>query len=396
MNFRQNIGSICLFFLLLVVCIAESADFNVMDNGAVADGVKDSTQAFMATWKAACASEGPTNYVIPKGTFNVHQVTFEGPCKGNIHFQVEGTVKADPDPSKFTTDDWIVFQRLDGIQVSGTGVFDGQGSIAWSRNNCGQTNKCNLPVNIRFNFVNNSMISDITSLNSKLFHINVLGCYNITFLSVHVTAPGTSLNTDGIHMGLSAGVNITNSVIATGDDCVSIGPGSVNVTVTGVTCGPGHGISVGSLGKYQNEEKVSGITVRNCTIIGTQNGVRIKTWPKSPVGAASDFIFEDIIMDNVQNPIIIDQAYCPWNTCSKESPSLVKISHVNFNKIRGTSATKNVVIIVCSPGVPCEDVKIGDIDLKYTGKDGPASVQVTNVKPILTGAQNPPITIGSS
>lgn len=51
------------------------------------------------------------------------------------------------------------------------------------------------------------------------------------------------------------------------------------------------------------------ITVTNCTISNTTNGLRIKTWPASHALQASGIFFEDIIMDKVQNPIIIDQKY---------------------------------------------------------------------------------------
>jgi polygalacturonase len=59
---------------------------------------------------------------------------------------------------------------------------------------------------------------------------------------VRVSAAGDSPNTDGIHVQSSTGVTILNSRIGTGDDCVSIGPGTSNLWIENVACGPGHGI----------------------------------------------------------------------------------------------------------------------------------------------------------
>lgn len=78
-------------------------------------------------------------------------------------------------------------------------------------------------------------------------------------------------------------------------------------------------LSVGSLGKYPDEEDVNGLFVRNCTISGTSNGIRIKTWADSPSrSAATNMRFENILMKHVRNPIVIDQAYCPFDSCSSE------------------------------------------------------------------------------
>ncbi|KAG6414409.1 hypothetical protein SASPL_127131 [Salvia splendens] len=135
-----------------------------------------------------------------------------------------------------------------------------------------------------------------------------------------------SPNTDGIHIGLSSGVSVTNSRIATGDDCISMSPGTSNVFVQNVAGGLGHGISIGSHGWALNEAGVENVTVKSCVLSGTQNGVRIKTWARPSNGFVRNVHYEveDLTMVNVINPIIIDQNYCP-NT--KNCPNQVYTYH---------------------------------------------------------------------
>lgn len=152
-------------------------------------------------------------------------------------------------------------------------------------------------------------MSDITSLNSMGFHYHVHRCSNVTFTNLTITAPGDSPNTDGMHISSSNLISVTDSVIGTGDDCISIGHTTSNITITGITCGPGHGISVGSLGKRRDEKTVDGVFVRNCSFTNTTNGARIKTWLGLEPAEAKNIIYENLIMNAVQNPIIIDQSY---------------------------------------------------------------------------------------
>lgn len=71
-------------------------------------------------------------------------------------------------------------------------------------------------------------------------------------------------------------------------------------------------------------------------------------------------------------------------------PSKVKISKVSFKNIRGTSGNAAAITLICSADLPCEGVELADIDLSYNGNEGPISSKCLNVKPIVSGKQNPP------
>ncbi|KAL1212017.1 Polygalacturonase [Cardamine amara subsp. amara] len=350
----------------------------------------DITSALLKAFTSACQAPTPSKVVIPKGEFKLGEIVMAGPCKAPIEITLHGTVKADG-KALHGKEKWVVFQRINGFKLNGGGIFDGEGNAAWRVNNCHKTFQCKkLPISIRFDFVENAEIRDISSVDSKNFHINVLGAKNLTFDHVKVIAPAESPNTDGIHLGRSEGVKILNSKIATGDDCISVGDGMKKLHVEKVECGPGHGISVGSLGRYGHEEDVSDITVKSCTLTGTDNGLRIKTWPSAACSTtAAGIHFEDITLNNVSNPILIDQEYCPWNQCNKNKPSTIKLIDVSFKNIKGTSGNKDVVKLLCSKAHPCANVEIGNINIQYKGADGPATFQCSNVSPKLTGNQNP-------
>ncbi|XP_060973878.1 exopolygalacturonase-like [Cannabis sativa] len=394
MAVRFNLAIIFCSLLLEITFATNPSIFNVK-----AQPNSDISQALSNAWKQACTSTTPSELLIPKGTFKLKRVTLEGPCKAPIKINLQATLQAPSDPNGFKDGDgWVTFEHIDRLTLMGGGSFDGQGKGVWGKH-CSQGQYCSkLPIclylyeyeqNVRFDYVTNSIIEDVISRDSKQFHINVLGGENITFSGVRVVAPENSPNTDGIHIGRSNRINIIDSNIQTGDDCVSIGDGSKQITVTNVTCGPGHGFSVGSLGKYKDEKAVEGVIFKGCTMKNTMNGVRIKTWPDSTDGLASNMHFEDIDMENVGNPILIDQEYCPWNNCNKKVPSKIKLKDVTFKNIHGTSTSALAINLICSSGYPCQNVTIENIDLKYNGPEGPITSKCKNIKPKTIGKQNP-------
>ncbi|MBA0641353.1 hypothetical protein Goklo_025908, partial [Gossypium klotzschianum] len=223
--------------------------------------------------------------------------------------------------------------------------------------------------NLWFDFLTNAMIQYITTKDSKQFHVNVLGCKNITFKHFTIFAPGESPNTNRIHIGRLDRVNVLNTKIKTGDDCVSIRDDSKYLVINGVTCGLGHGISIGSHGLFKNEEPINGVTVKNCTMTNTSNGVRIKSWSGAELDTCSNIHFEDITVTNEE--------------------SKVKLSNISFKNIHDTSALPEAVKIIYSTTLSCENVELADIEITHSGLIGPAVSHYSNVKPKVSGKQNP-------
>ncbi|KAK4403274.1 Polygalacturonase [Sesamum angolense] len=294
------------------------------------DAKTDATQPFLRAWASACNSKVTSTIYVPKGRFSIRFAEFRGPCKSAINVQIDGTLIAPNDYRALGNPGyWILFIQVNRISVIG-GALDAKGDGVWKCKKAG----LNCPVQARVS-------------------------------NVKIIAPDDSPNTDGIHVQSSTAVTIKNSVIQTGDDCISIGPGTRNLWMEKIQCGPGHGVSIGSLGKDFKEDGVENVTLINSVFSGSDNGLRIKTWGRASKGFVRNIRYQNIVMRNVENPIIIDQNYCPGNQGCPRQSSGIKISEVSYQNIQGTSATPYAMVFDCSPTNPCRGIKLRDIKLTY-------------------------------
>ncbi|KAH7514850.1 hypothetical protein FEM48_Zijuj11G0134100 [Ziziphus jujuba var. spinosa] len=365
--------SIILCMLSLSSPATATTTYNVLSFGAKPNGLKDSTQAFLNAWSAACSSSDSTVIVVPKGRYLLSSMSFKGDCKSlHITFQIDGTLVAPADYRILGQfENWFSFEGVSRVSIVG-GALDAKGPALWA---CKASGKGCPSGATTLSFTDSSdiRIDGLMSLNSQMFHIVINRCQNVHIQGVKIIANGNSPNTDGIHVQLSRNVAIVNTSIRTGDDCVSIGPGTKNLWIERIVCGPGHGISIGSLAKDLEEDGVQNVTVTKAIFIGTQNGLRIKSWARPSKGFVQGVQFIDAIMQNVQNPIIIDQNYCPHNINCPGQTSGLKISDVIYKNIRGTSATSVAIKLDCSATNPCSGIRLEDVKLTYKRQEAQSS-----------------------
>ncbi|KAM7256458.1 hypothetical protein ACFE04_012199 [Oxalis oulophora] len=341
-------------------CKLMSHDIGFEDCGAA--------MALKHAWGVACSSPSRIVLEIPAGnTSLIHPIDFSGPCISKVTLRISGTIVAPKDPSVWDTLNprkWLYFNGVNHLTIEGHGLIDGNGQEWWDSScKINQTNPCRpAPTAITFHSCKNLKVKNLMVVNSQQMHLAFTSCLRVDVSNLRVIAPAYSPNTDGIHISASRGVQLKDNIVRTGDDCISIVNNSSRIWIRNTICGPGHGISIGSLGKSNSSSHVHDILVDGALLSNTENGVRIKTW-QGGSGFAANVRFQNILMDNVSNPVIVDQYYCDsWTPCANQTLA-VKVKNISFVHIKGTSATEEAVRFACSDDLPCEQLYLEDIQL---------------------------------
>ncbi len=204
-----------------------------------------------------------------------------------------------------------------GAGVMGEGVIDGRGGypilgqkITWwdlaeqARKGGNQNN----PRIMVLNRCDNFTLYKIQLKDSPNFHVSYSGGTGFTAWGVIVNSPERARNTDGIDPGNSTNVTITKCFINTGDDNVAIkapkGAPTTHMTISDNHFYSGHGMSIGS----NTDGGASAIWVRNLTIDGADNGLRIKS-NETRGGPVTGVVYEDVCIRNTKHPILMDSNY---------------------------------------------------------------------------------------
>ncbi|RLN28342.1 hypothetical protein C2845_PM05G30700 [Panicum miliaceum] len=361
---------------VVAVLLPDAAESRILltldDFGAVGDGVADDTKAFASAWAAACAAADNVILNVPAGkTFRIWPLTLAGPCSSEIKLLISGNIVAPESPSDWgpgVRRQWLHFHKVQDLKVTGGGIIDGRGQQWWARSSCEEKN-CTAqpaPKAVHFEDCQGISVKGITLQNSQQYHLTFTRSSNVEANYLRVTSPEDSFDTKGIHLVDSKNVHVMDNLISTGDDCVSIVGNCTDVRLRAISCGPGHGISIGTLGVNGSVDYVEKIKVDTLFISNAENGVRVKTAKNGVGGFARKVKFESIVMRNITNPIIVDQGNSDDPADSSEAPTAttaVQVEKINYIDIRGTSASEHAVTFSCSDAKPCRHLSLTNVNL---------------------------------
>ncbi|EGZ15263.1 polygalacturonase [Phytophthora sojae] len=318
----------------------EQNDAKQQDNSALDDSSCTLTGTYVAgTNVTHCSSILIDSLSVPAGVMlDLTNVT----AGTNIKFQ--GTTTFGP---KKWEGPLIKLKGKD-LTVTGPGTLEGQGQWYWP-----QGQNITRPVFFRLSQVVNSTLSGFTIKNMPFRTFSILSSNYTTISGLTIDSRagnGSAKNTDGFDLSRNNHVTITRNRVYNQDDCLAM-QSSSNTIFSENYCSGGHGISIGSLGaKEENiNSTVSGLLVKDNTIVNNDNGIRIKTIIGMK-GLVTNVTYTNNKLVNVKHAIVMRSDYNKTKGGYSRIPSsLVKITNIKVDGLFGTAT--NLYNIFTNPDV---------------------------------------------
>jgi len=255
-------------------------------------------------------------------------------------------------------DHWLFTLGGKNIMFDGTsGTFNGNGQLYWDGK--GGNGGVPKPKMFKVKTTGKSTVKGITLKNTPVQAFSIGGdgttIESVTIDNSAGDKNNLGHNTDGFDVS-ATNIIIQNVTVHNQDDCLAINEGN-NIQFLNNRCYGGHGISIGSIG---TGKVVTGVTVSDCLIANSQNGVRIKTIAHATNGHVSNVKYTNIHLVNIKDDgIIIEQDYENGKPTGKPTAG-IPISDVVLTNIHGnmTSDAKHSVYILCAA---CSDFPFSGI-----------------------------------
>jgi len=321
--------------------LLESVTLNVKDFHAIGDGITDDTSAIQAAIMC-CPADG--RVLIPAGTYLIKPLflksnvrielaknaTLLGVTERNLYPILPGRLPSQlDDDEEFYFGTWegkaesafaglITGINVENVMIYGEGVVNGNANKSdWWENDLVKRIAWR-PRGIFLNRCKNIVLQGITVENTASWNQHCFFSKNVSYVDMKLFNPEENPNTDGINPESCDGVLIVGCHFSCGDDCIAIKSGKAemgkklktaceNIVVRNCLMQHGHGaVTLGS----EMSAGLKNITVSQCHFAMTDRGLRIKTnRGRGNLAIIDDVVFENISMDNVMAPLVINMFY---------------------------------------------------------------------------------------
>ncbi len=290
--------------------------YSIIDYGAVADGRTVNTKAIQAAIDA-CGAAGGGTVVVPPGTFVTGTIWLRSHVE--LHLQHSAVLLASPNHDDYNTLDafpqnfeyrdeecngthLILGIEVENAAITGTGTIDGNGTVffaepvmmpfshsTWRDGLALAKDKKNLRPGqlIVFCESRDIRISDLQIRNASFWCVFLHGCEDAFLRGLKINNPSVAANTDGIDIDCCRNVTISDCLIDTGDDAI---------TLRGVP------------GRLKDKTRIcENIVVTNCVVASSSSVFRIGVGD----GVIRNAVLSNIVITRGAIGIHVQSSYIP-------------------------------------------------------------------------------------
>lgn len=290
--------------------MTQQSYFNVRNFGAIGDGIAKDTIALQKAIDT-CHKAGGGKVLLPAGRYLSGTIYLKNNVE--LHLAAGAVLLGSPDAEDYNPDDifpenrplakkekvtgrhLVIAYQQENISITGNGIIDGNSSVffeplpadvtatyrgkngdyPFTRQRPGQM--------VFFCRCNNVVVRDVKLWNAPHWTLFLLGCIDIQIYGLHIQNPPATANGDGIDIDCCRNVTISDCIIRTGDDAITL---RANKRVLG-----------------KNALPCENVTVSNCLLSSACNAIRVG------VGEIRNCLFNNIIISEAGRGISLVSLY---------------------------------------------------------------------------------------